>query len=142
MNMKKYKGSIDAFVALALNARDAKRKTLYDILLDVCRSFDLDINKVATSKRDGELVMCRKIYCFISRMKTGYTYKQIGEEIGSRDHTTVIHNINSVKHFIQTNDTGFYEKWQTYLTNSRLFTHNDFRGLKFGMNERHKYETT
>ncbi len=66
-----------------------------------------------SKKRDRELVDLRKIFCTLAK-SMGYTLNQIGKFLGSRDHTTVIHNINMFKSLFETND-AFKSKYYIIL---------------------------
>lgn len=63
--------------------------------------------------RKRELVELRNIYCYLAK-QMGYSLKTIGDSIGNRDHTTIIHNITSFKNLMETNDT-FREKYTTII---------------------------
>lgn len=65
--------------------------------------------------RYRELVELRNIYCFIARTM-GYSLATVGQSIGNRDHTTVIHNVSSFKNLVETNET-FQQKY------IRIFNH-------------------
>lgn len=59
--------------------------------------------------RHRPIVELRNIYCMLAR-QMGYSLVIIGEAIGKRDHTTVIHNITSCKNLLETND-AFRDKY-------------------------------
>ena len=64
--------------------------------------------------RYRELVELRNIYCFLGRTM-GYSLASIGESLGNRDHTTVIHNVSCFKNLMETDDT-FRQKYIKILT--------------------------
>lgn len=67
-----------------------KLKTMFDKFLPERHNIKL---KLECKHRYREIVELRHIYCYIARgMK--YGLKIIGQTIGNRDHTTVIHNVN------------------------------------------------
>ena len=51
----------------------------------------------------------RKIYCYQMKDKLSWSLKEIGVSIGNRDHTTVIHNIQTYKDLYQTDDA--FKDW-------------------------------
>lgn len=65
------------------------------ILNEVCRFYGQDIRKVKGKCRDRELVTCRQVFCYLARRMTNMTTTRIGDEIGSRDHATVLHSVQS-----------------------------------------------
>lgn len=62
-----------------------------------------------THRRHREIVELRMIYCYIARKLT-YTLGQIGEYLGNRDHTTVIHNTKVFMELYESNEL-FREKY-------------------------------
>ena len=75
-------------------------------------------NKVIHLKhkiRIREITELRSIFCFLARnMK--YSLKTIGEYLNGRDHTTVIHSVNTFKDLIETCPV-FREKYYKVLDN-------------------------
>lgn len=69
-------------------------------------------NKKLTLKcrsRKRELVELRNIFCAIARMMR-FTCTSIGDYLGNRDHTTVLHNVVTFKNLIETSEV-FREKY-------------------------------
>ena len=64
--------------------------------------------------RYRELVELRNIYCYLARMM-GYSLITVGQSLGNRDHTTVIHNVTCFKNLMETND-AFRQKYLAILT--------------------------
>lgn len=129
--MLPYKSSAFALVDISLREKEmraekGKSLSLDAILTDVCVSLSEKIEDVQSSKRTAALAKCRKVYCFVSRMKTPCTFKRIAAMIGGRDHTTAIHHVNEVKGFLKVKDPEFMMVWDLYLENSKLFNRNDF----------------
>jgi hypothetical protein len=72
------------------------------------------IVRLQSKDRYREIVELRSIYCFLAR-QLGYSLISIGESLGKRDHTTVIHNVSSCKNLLQTCE-AFRQKYLTILT--------------------------
>lgn len=68
--------------------------------------------------RKRELVELRNIFCAIARMMK-FTTVSIGEFLGGRDHTTVLHNLGTFKNLIETSD-AFREKYFTIVNRIKL----------------------
>jgi hypothetical protein len=65
--------------------------------------------KLGSRRRYREVVELRNIFCTIARMMR-YTTTHIGEYLGNRDHTTVLHNTMTFNNLIETSDQ-FKEKY-------------------------------
>lgn len=57
----------------------------------------------------------RKIYCYQMKDKLSWSLKDIGVSIGNRDHTTIIHNIQTYKDLYETDDT--FKDWADRIEN-------------------------
>ena len=64
---------------------------------------------LSSNRRYREVVELRNIFCAIARMMK-YTTTYIGEYLGHRDHTTVLHNTNTFNDLIET-CSQFREKY-------------------------------
>jgi hypothetical protein len=51
--------------------------------------------------RYREIVMLRQIFCYIAK-RQGYNLNPIGEKLGNRDHTTVIHSVRTATDLLAT----------------------------------------
>lgn len=60
--------------------------------------------KIENKTRKHPIKDARKIYCFQMKHKLGWSLKDIGESIGGRDHTTIVHNIKTYKNLYETDD--------------------------------------
>lgn len=63
--------------------------------------------------RHRPLVELRSMFCFMAR-QMGYNLVIIGQFLGNRDHTTVIHNIHTCKNLLET-DENFQTKYARIL---------------------------
>lgn len=95
--------------------------TLTEILAEVCNIFETPYEYVIGESRKKELVVVRNIFCYVGCFYTTYSLKQIGEVLGERDHTTIIHNREKVENMFFTKDTKFLEKWEQYVSSSIIF---------------------
>jgi hypothetical protein len=69
---------------------------------------------LTSPSRKRELVELRNIFCAIARMMR-FTCVSIGEFLGGRDHTTVLHNVGTFNNLIETSES-FREKYFLILT--------------------------
>jgi chromosomal replication initiation ATPase DnaA len=101
--------------------------TLDEILMDICVAFEQPIASVLGKGRKDEVVLCRKLFFYVAKSKTGESLKNLGEYIGGRDHTTSLYHVHDVIDLLKVRDPSFVPKWNKYLEKSQLFTPNDFR---------------
>ena len=69
----------------------------------VCDYFGIDTNKVREKTRKQEIVEARQIAMYLSKKFTQSSLKSIGLQFGGRDHSTVIHAINTVDERLSNN---------------------------------------
>ena len=63
----------------------------------VAEYFELQVRDLTGSKRPKNIAEARMIAMYLARYLTDLPLKQIGQEFGGRNHTTVIHAVNQVK---------------------------------------------
>ena len=56
------------------------------------------------NQRDREIVWPRQVAMYLMRQETSASLKQIGAELGGRDHTTIMHGWEKVRTEIANND--------------------------------------
>lgn len=84
------------------------------IIAQVCNYFDVPITKVLAKERHHEVVNARQIAMYFIRQMTNKTLRETGELFGSRDHTTVIHSVQTVNDLLKVDKE--YRKEIEYLT--------------------------
>ena len=75
-----------------------------EIIREVCSQFNIKKDEIFGRKRTREVVIPRQVLVYLLREELDIPYKQIGDEIGGRDHTTVIHDYNKMKKLILNNE--------------------------------------
>ncbi|MFA5776474.1 MAG: chromosomal replication initiator protein DnaA [Patescibacteria group bacterium] len=89
------------FVAVELGQRIAaeKRKpvNLQQILRAVCSYYSVKIDDIKGHKRTRELVIPRHIAMYLIYDLTKTPYMSIGDFLGGRDHTTILHGVKKVE---------------------------------------------
>jgi len=96
----------DGLIILTLN----ELENYFTPFLPKTRGRDI---KLGSKDRTRSLVELRCIFFFIAR-SMNYTLKRVGQYLGGRDHTTVIHNITTFKNLYDT-DEIFKMKYNTIL---------------------------
>ncbi len=82
--------------------KETKRHiSIETIQVQVCEYFGIDPNKVREKTRKQEIVEVRQIAMYLSKHMTKSSLKTIGLQFGGRDHSTVIHAIQSVEERIK-----------------------------------------
>lgn len=62
----------------------------------ICEYYGISLADIIGSKRNRELVRPRKLAMYLLRHEIGMSYPKIGELLGGKDHTTVMHAVNMV----------------------------------------------
>lgn len=81
-----------------------KEKTLSitDIQEKVCNYYKLSVNEIQTKSRKRDVVQARQIAMYLARKYTKSSLTVIGEQIGNRDHATVLHAVKTVMDLCET----------------------------------------
>lgn len=79
--------------------------TIDDILEQVCRYYGVTPNDVKGKSRKREVVIPRQLSMYLAKKYTNMPISRIGKLIGSRDHSTVLHSIESIEESINSNKT-------------------------------------
>jgi chromosomal replication initiation ATPase DnaA len=72
----------------------------------ICDYFNIPWCTIQGKIRKREIVTARQMYCYLCKiyLHTKKPLREIGEEIGGRDHTTVINSIAVIRDHLDTND--------------------------------------
>ena len=70
----------------------------------VSEYYKIDLNDLKAKTRKKEIVIARQIAMYFSKEYTNHSLKSIGYHFGGRDHSTVIHAVQSVNDLIDTNN--------------------------------------
>jgi len=62
----------------------------------VAQFFELSLSDLTNKSRRKEVVLPRQITMFLLRDMLGMSYPDIGDKMGKRDHTTVIHSYEKI----------------------------------------------
>ena len=86
-----------------LNDEQPLPVTVEKIIEEVGRTFDVSPADIRSNKRSGPISNARQITIYIVREITQIPMKQIGQEFGNRDHTTIVYTIKKVDNLMKTN---------------------------------------
>jgi chromosomal replication initiator protein len=80
-----------------LAARDAERPTPREIVAVVARHYGVSQKLLKSDSRKARLVRARAVAIFLVRELCQVSYEQIGQVLGGRDHTTIMHNFRKIE---------------------------------------------
>ena len=84
---------------------DKPREITPQLIIDVvCEHFHITKEQMISKSRSNDIAKPRQIAMYLCKNMTGVSLENIGELLGGRDHSTVIHGINKVEAELQTNE--------------------------------------
>ncbi len=78
--------------------------TSRQIITTVCKFFDISSQDLLGASRKKELVTPRQITMYLMRDELNHSFPNIGDELGGRDHTTIMHGYVKIKEQIHTDE--------------------------------------
>lgn len=85
------------------NIKTKKNISLRDVIKVVSDFYGVDPESIYNKTRRKDIVKPRQVAMYILREDFDVSYPAIGETLGGRDHTTVIHSYEKIKLDLQTN---------------------------------------
>ena len=76
-----------------------------DVLDIISNESGVGVHEIVSRSRKKEIVNARFIFCSIMKDHYNYSLVYIGELIGGRDHTSIIHAINQHRSRVKNEDT-------------------------------------
>ena len=84
---------------------DKPREITPQLIIDVvCEHFHITKEQMISKSRSNDIAKPRQIAMYLCKNMTGVSLENIGELLGGRDHSTVIHGINKVEAELKTNE--------------------------------------
>jgi chromosomal replication initiator protein len=86
---------------LSLN-KDEKVNSFHpdEIIRNVCFFYKVKSTQLKSSKRDAFIVRPRQIAMYLLKKELGLTFVEIGNLLGGRDHTTIMHGVTKVENML------------------------------------------
>lgn len=84
------------------SARPKKNISHEEVIKAVSTYFGIEPDSIADKTRRKEVVLPRQLTMYILRNDFGISYPTIGDKMGGRDHTTVIHSCEKIKGELKT----------------------------------------
>lgn len=91
------------------NTKPKKNISIKDVMKLIANFYNVNEESVYDKTRKKEVVKPRQVIMYILREDFNVSFPSIGEKMGGRDHTTVIHSCNKVKEDLKT-DTILMEE--------------------------------
>ncbi|MBP3251164.1 MAG: chromosomal replication initiator protein DnaA [Prevotella sp.] len=108
-----YNSNIDMHLAERVIKRAVKVDnhplTVDDILEVVCRHYGVSQQNVFSKSRKRDYVQVRQVSMYLAQKYTKMPASRIGQLIGGRDHSTVLHSCSAVEQRLKV-DKAFYEE--------------------------------
>lgn len=96
--------SLDEVKQIIKNStRPRKSLAVTDVVEKVARYFDIDPKSIYEKTRRKEVVKPRQLIMYILREDFAVSYPAIGQKLGGRDHTTVIHSCEKIRNDLKDN---------------------------------------
>jgi chromosomal replication initiator protein len=84
------------------NNNKKKSVMIKDVVKIVADFYNIDEESIYNKTRRKEVVRPRQVIMYILREDFGVSFPSIGDKLGGRDHTTVIHSYEKIKEGIKT----------------------------------------
>ena len=83
-----------------------KRQQIHpdDIIKYVCEHFTIKTTQLKGPKRDASLVRARQVCMYLLYTELSLTYMEIGNLLGGRDHTTIMHGVDKIAKNVDNKD--------------------------------------
>ncbi|MCR5627079.1 MAG: chromosomal replication initiator protein DnaA, partial [Lachnospiraceae bacterium] len=83
---------------------EPKKITPQIIINEVAKYYNIEPNEISSQKRNKEIVIPRQVAMYLCREKTDVALAEIGNIMGKRDHTTVIHGHEKISKELSTDN--------------------------------------
>lgn len=87
-----------------LSSSHHRQVTTTQIIEAVSKFYDVTIDDLKGPKRQKEIVKPRQMVMYLLREEANLSYPKIGQELGGRDHTTVIYAVDKIGEASEVND--------------------------------------
>lgn len=83
----------------ALKSQGEIKKILYpeDVVTSICEFYQIKPTQLKGAKRDAKLVRARQACMYVLKRESNLTYSEIGNILGGRDHTTIMHGVGKIE---------------------------------------------
>lgn len=103
-----------------------RESILTSLLVDVAEVFNVQLRTIQSGNKEPTTVLVRTIFYYVARTKTEYSTAPMAKVAGRKDHSCCVRHLQMVEDCFKDEDQEFLSLWNQYLSNSKLFTENDF----------------
>jgi chromosomal replication initiator protein len=86
-------------IILDKNKKKSAKISIEEIINIVAEYYKVPVNNIREKNRRKEVAFCRQLAMYMVKLFTNYSLKSIGLHFGGRDHSTVIHAIQTIEKF-------------------------------------------
>ena len=90
--------------------------TVERVLTEVARTYNVKVEDLRSTNRSGQISQARMIAAYVVYSMTSQSMATIGEEIGNRDHSTIVYYIQKVKDKMEI-DSSYKRRIQDIIKN-------------------------
>ncbi|MBE5882245.1 MAG: chromosomal replication initiator protein DnaA [Lachnospiraceae bacterium] len=84
---------------------EAPKEVTPELIMNVvAEHFNVSVTDITSSKRNSEFVLPRQIFMYLCREMIDIPFKSIGNLLGKKDHSTIMHGVDKIKKEMQSND--------------------------------------
>lgn len=83
----------------ALSGNGFVKKRLYpeEVIKNICDFYNLKPTQLKSVKREALIVRARQVCMYILKKEAGFTFSEIGNLLGGRDHTTIMYGVERIE---------------------------------------------
>jgi chromosomal replication initiator protein len=89
---------------LNAQSKSTKRIAPGEVLEAVAAYYNVKVTQLKSPKRDRPIARPRQVYMYLCKTELGLTHDDIGGSLGGRDHTTIMHGVDTITHELSTNE--------------------------------------
>ncbi|MCI0559785.1 MAG: chromosomal replication initiator protein DnaA [Nitrososphaera sp.] len=87
------------------NTKPSRGVSIDEVVRRIAHYYDIAEKSIYEKTRKKEVVRPRQVIMYVLREEFNISYPSIGEKLGGRDHTTVIHSCEKIKEEVKTNNS-------------------------------------
>lgn len=88
---------------MAFDGLGQPKAKILEVMAVVCAGEKITLAEMKSKSRKREFAYPRQLAMYLCRQLTGRSYPAIGQHMGDRDHTTVLHGYRKVRTLVQCN---------------------------------------
>jgi chromosomal replication initiator protein len=92
-------------MALADIIRRPDKVTIDQVIQAVCAYYNVSSDALSSTSRSRAIAFPRQMVMYLARTETDASLPQIGNQLGNRDHTTVLYGYEKISSLLETNTT-------------------------------------